>query len=178
MPAPTSPYSTDHYLYKYVYTPLAKNICFIHPNYISLANILISIPLVVYALLNRWSLGAIVAVFLFHIFIDCMDGAVARACDKKSKLGAALDVAGDLLFILAIILTVLYIIIRKYGFTYWKTIFITALFVIQIIAFQTLAVYIDKDNSEANFFYNVILDNSIIIFTVSAVVVWWIVNRL
>lgn len=27
--------------------------------------------------------------------MDCLDGAVARSCDKKSKLGAFLDVAED-----------------------------------------------------------------------------------
>jgi phosphatidylglycerophosphate synthase len=177
MPAPTSPYSTDYYLYKYLYTPLAENICFIHPNYISIANMLMSTPLVVYALLNRWSLGAVIAVFLFHIILDCMDGAVARACNKKSKLGADLDSASDILFIAAFGITICYIFIKNYGLTSWKTIIISFLVLVSLIL-QIQSILCTHSDEYLPTPSEVLFNDNLTLRGVAiGAIAWWLVNK-
>ena len=177
MPAPSSEYSTDHYLYKYIYTPLSENICFIHPNYISVANMLISTPLVVVSLLNHWSLGAVIAVFLFHTIIDCMDGAVARACDKKSKLGAALDSASDIVFLVAITITIIYLFVQSRGFLSWETISVSTVLIITTLVASIGTDHIHKDDYKSISFIDVVNDNTTVLYVLGGAIAWWLVNR-
>jgi phosphatidylglycerophosphate synthase len=177
MPAPTSSTSTDYYLYKYIYTPLAENICFIHPNYVSIANILITIPLVVAALLNRWSLGAFVAIFFLHAFIDCMDGSVARACNLKSKLGAFLDTASDVLFMVIAGIAAIYMLIQQHGLMGWKTIAIGSLIAMTVFVASVGVDYLHNEDSESVSFVNLVHDNTTLLVTGAGGITWWLVNR-
>ena len=177
MPAPTSHLSTDHYLYKYIYTPLSENICVIHPNYISIANMLLSTPLAVVGLLNHWSLGAIVAIFLFHNILDCMDGSVARACDKKSKLGAALDSASDILFMVAVTITIVYLLLQTYGLTSWKTLSISTVLIITTLVASIGTDYLHQEDSDSITFVNTVHDNTTILYVLGGAFMWWLVNR-
>ena len=177
MPAPTSHLSSDHYLYKYLYTQLAENICVVHPNYVSIANLLISTPLAMYALLNRWSLGAVIIVFLFHNILDCMDGSIARACDKKSKLGAFLDSASDIVFMIVVVLTVLYIMTQKYGLFDWKTGVTAVALSVTTFVLSIGTDYIHHDDFESNPVINLVHDNTTVLFVVVGGFMWWLVNR-
>jgi phosphatidylglycerophosphate synthase len=177
MPAPTSPTSTDHYLYKYIYTPLAENICFIHPNYISIANILITIPLVVAALLNRWSIGAFVAIFALHAFIDCMDGSVARTCSLKSKMGALLDTVSDVLFMVIAGIVAIYMLIQRHGLGSWKTIAIGTLIAMTVLVASVGIDYVHNEDSESISFVNLVHDNTTLIVTGAGAVVWWLIHE-
>jgi phosphatidylglycerophosphate synthase len=49
----------------------------------------------IYGLHVGWSLGALMALAFVRQSLDCLDGAIARRCDKASKLGALLDVVED-----------------------------------------------------------------------------------
>jgi len=136
---------------------------------------LISTPLVVYALINHWSLGAVVAIFLFQNIIDCMDGAVARACDKKSKIGAHLDSAGDILFVIAFALSLIYL--QTYKPTSWKTIAITLLAILTIIV-QTISILdVHREDYVSNAFIDIIHDNLTIKNILMGAVVWWLANK-
>jgi phosphatidylglycerophosphate synthase len=94
MPEPTSLLSTDGMLYNVFYEPLSKQLCILDPNWITVACFLMLGP-IIWGLHKGWSLGTLLTLMFVRQSMDCLDGAVARSCDKKSKLGAFLDVAED-----------------------------------------------------------------------------------
>ena len=96
MPAPTTILSSDAVLYDWIYTPLAKHLCFMDPNHITVACFLMLIPLV-YGLLHHWPLWTMILVMFVRQSLDCLDGSVARACNKTSKVGAILDLSEDIM---------------------------------------------------------------------------------
>jgi phosphatidylglycerophosphate synthase len=112
MPEPTSVYSTDKYIYKYIINPFSSKICFLEPNYITMLAIFLTIP-VVYGLLNNWSTLSLVLLVMFRAFLDCLDGSVARNCNKLSDFGHKLDQYGDVIFNTSFFFTLLYILYNK-----------------------------------------------------------------
>jgi phosphatidylglycerophosphate synthase len=101
MPAPVSILSTDGFLYNYLYDPLAKHLCFLDPNHITIACFLMLAPLII-GFLQRWPLWMIILIMFVRQSLDCLDGAVARACKKTSKTGAILDMSEDIVTIIAL----------------------------------------------------------------------------
>lgn len=105
MPEPISKFSVD----KPVYDMLNKvvgNFCFVDPNYITIFNMFVSIQVVLSYLHNTpytWLL------FVFRCFLDLIDGALARTCNKCTKLGHVLDNLNDEVFFISMILAILYI---------------------------------------------------------------------
>lgn len=97
MPEPTSKYSTDYYLYKNIYNPISKKICFIHPNIVTLTSLFLVKPLIDNIVLKKSMKGFLTIGFLKYI-IDCFDGSIARKCNKKSYFGSILDYTIDSLF--------------------------------------------------------------------------------
>lgn len=112
MPAPTSPFSTDYWLYKYIYTPLASKLCFVDPNIVSIICFFFVFPLI-YGLTHGWSLWILIIFACIREALDCMDGAIARACDRKSDLGALLDYIADIGSLFLLWGVVLWIIMHK-----------------------------------------------------------------
>lgn len=94
MPEPSSLLSTDGILYSLLYEPLSKQLCFLNPNWITISCFLMLGP-IIYGLEKGWSLGTLLGIMFLRQSLDCLDGAVARSCNKKTKLGATLDVAED-----------------------------------------------------------------------------------
>jgi phosphatidylglycerophosphate synthase len=112
MPAPDKEWwSTDYYLYTYVYQPMSYQMCMIPPNIITGLSFAMTFP-IIHALIELKSLPAL----LFYIFIrqsfDCLDGAVARTCGTGTKVGAYLDIWSDIaagvLFLTAILYALLH----------------------------------------------------------------------
>ena len=97
MPEPTSKYSTDYYLYKQIYNPISKKICFIHPNIITLSSLLLVKPLIDNIVLKK-SMKEFLTIGFLKYTIDCFDGSIARKCNKKSYFGSILDFIMDSLF--------------------------------------------------------------------------------
>lgn len=106
MPAPIGSISTDQVVYDHICNPLAKYLCFMNPNVISVMGFLFVIPIMYNILMNR-SVWELVVLMMVKAVIDCLDGAVARKCDKCTKLGATLDILFDTLSILLISATVI-----------------------------------------------------------------------
>jgi len=83
----------DYYVYQII-NPIAEKLCFIHPNYITLASGLCGIPMA----MNMYYHDS-VYMFAFYTILkyvlDCLDGSVARKCNLTSNLGAILDVLAD-----------------------------------------------------------------------------------
>ena len=176
MPAPTSKYSVDYYFYKYIFTPLSEKICFIHPNYISIANIVVLTPLMVCGLLYNWSLGAFVGIALLYSFFDCMDGSVARACDKKSKLGAALDSVSDILFTSVAAVLIVFLMSQKYGLSHWKTI-VVAVSLFFTVFVSAVGINYSHNEGDSIKILDFVNNNTLLISPLLAAFAWWLVNR-
>ena len=94
MPQTTDKYSTDYYLYNYLVNPIAKRICFISPNVITFLSTLLIIP-IVRNLLNKGSISVFLSLMLLRYYLDCLDGSIARECNKQSKFGSIFDILSD-----------------------------------------------------------------------------------
>ena len=115
MPAPTTAvWSTDHWLYETVYTPLAAQVCFVDPNMITIACFALVAPLI-WGLWAGWPLWVLLVIAFIRQSLDCMDGAVARECDRKSRTGAILDVLEDTLTVGLMGTFLVWIMWRKRG---------------------------------------------------------------
>ena len=112
MPEPTSVYSTDKFIYNYISNPIAELICFIDPNFITFITLLLTIP-ITYGLLNNWSTLTITTLMLIRQILDCLDGSVARKCNKQSEFGAKFDLITDTIFFVIIIGSMIYLLYNK-----------------------------------------------------------------
>jgi len=177
MPAPTTHLSTDHFLYTNIYNPLAANLCFIHPNYVTGASMLLTAP-IVFGLLHGWTLIPFLLIIGLRMILDCMDGAIARACNLKSKFGSLFDKATDNILHIAVIVTLVYILSIKYGFTAWKTQLILWIGVVTIINNLYTAFLMEEDEQMANMHDLVILvhDNMLLAGLLYGTVIWCIAN--
>lgn len=94
MPAPS--HGTDAILYDALYKPLSDNLCWLHPNWVTIGCFALVGP-IIYGLHYGWSLATLVILMFMRQSLDCMDGAIARQCGSTSKLGALLDIVEDTL---------------------------------------------------------------------------------
>ena len=65
----------------------------IHPNFITLVGLLLNL-----SLLGNFASHYKMIIVIISRLLDCLDGEVARKCDKQSKFGAWFDVISDLIF--------------------------------------------------------------------------------
>ena len=177
MPVPSTPYSSDYWLYTYLYNPLAARLCFIHPNWITFAALLLTIPVVV-ALLHHSPLWSIVLLFTLRAALDCMDGAVARSCNSTSEWGALFDKISDNIFLMAVIVTLLYCIGVQYSLDSWKTGLIGVLGVIIMTStlYEAHAVH-GGSLTDAMPITILLHDNYTLFNGLSGAFVWWLANR-
>ena len=108
MPQPDSTnFSVDLAVYRHILNPLSKKLCHIHPNWITLLGTFLNIPIAI----NLIKGGNIYTFILFgfiKIFLDCMDGAMARTCNRTTKLGAFLDIFSDSITVILVAGIILY----------------------------------------------------------------------
>ena len=104
--------SLDYHLYNsfdYIIPYICK--LGIHPNIITL----LSYPLAYFFYMDmRYNHKPIRALMwlLFYAMLDCLDGEVARQCDKKSTLGSYLDSLGGFIHISAIIMLFIILVLK------------------------------------------------------------------
>ena len=116
------PFNNKQSLDKYIYNAinkLPKSYCVLEPNQITLFNYLITI-LIVYLIYYDYSYLAIIIIVIFRQFLDILDGAIARKCNKYNKLGEKLDIYGD--YLLTGLLIIIFYLKSKnkfiqYGYT-------------------------------------------------------------
>lgn len=145
-------FSFDEYIYKYIKN-LPNKICFLEPNYITIFNYIITL-LIGYLIYTDKSILIIILLTIFRSILDILDGAVARKCDKTTKLGAKLDVFGDALFGL---LMVLIFCIKAINNT---KIFFILLFIFGL--FYALELSINFNILYKNKFFSLLHDNTLI----------------
>ena len=134
MPCPIDDNSSDAFIYNNILNPLSKHICFIHPNYVTITNMIIIIPLV-YGILYKWSFPTFITLIFVRAVLDCLDGSIARTCKTTSELGALLDRLGDSLALLSIATSLVYLIYLKYGKKSYMYIILFMLFVLSNVMY-------------------------------------------
>ena len=173
MPCPIDDNSSDAFIYNNILNPLSKKLCFIHPNYVTLTNMLIIIPLV-YGILYKWSFSIFITLIFIRAILDCLDGSIARTCKTTSELGALLDRLGDSLTALCISISLVYLVYLKYGKKSSIYIILFMLFILYNI------VYVNQklDNKEKlTGIYKWYHDNYILLNVGIGSLIWVFINR-
>jgi phosphatidylglycerophosphate synthase len=169
MPEATSKYSTDYYLYNYLVNPIANKICFINPNFITFLSTLLIIP-IVQNLVNKGSIAVFISLMLLRFYLDCLDGSIARECNKKSNFGAIFDVASDGLLFIILNCIIIYNIIY-YKNKNIQNILIGILFIYSIfeIIKQVILELINKRSIKDNYIdgpFKIILHDNCLVFII------------
>jgi len=146
--------SLDNYIYNAI-NKLPKSYCVLEPNYITLFNYLISF-LVLYFIYYDKSLLLIFLLAIFRSFLDILDGAIARKCNKYSDLGHKLDMYGDYIYTTLLIVLIYVKINNKFIKIIYLLIFIYYLYII-----YNLLVYKRLPNNK---FMILLEDNTIITY--------------
>lgn len=96
MPAPLTRYCTDYFIYAFLNKYVTPLMCKynIHPNVITILNMVwVLIMFMSYKKnVNKYTL---LLMMVFYHVMDCLDGNIARKCDKKSFTGLVLDHIAD-----------------------------------------------------------------------------------
>ena len=155
MPEPDNlTFCVDYYIYKHVINPISKNLCFIHPNIVTICAFLLTYPLY-YNLVNNGPYQEFILLGFLRIFLDCFDGSIARKCNLKSKLGAILDILLDGIHITFLLIFMIYNLhkqIKKDYIIRYILIIFGALSL--YFANQIIEELIEKRDSENMFKYN------------------------
>lgn len=86
----------DYSVYKYIINPIAHKICFLSPNLVTTLGIIVTLVLSHNIIYSGCKYKAFFLAIIIQL-LDCLDGAVARKCNKKTKFGALYDIAADTL---------------------------------------------------------------------------------
>ena len=135
MPQPdNATFSIDYYIYENIYNPIAKNICFIHPNIITIIGGLLTMPMYK-NLLYDGDINIFIFIGFIKYILDCLDGSIARKCNLKSEIGAFLDIFMDTVSINSLLLLSIYKLYskRKEYFYNKYLIFIAGLIIIYFL---------------------------------------------
>ena len=127
------PFNNKQSLDKYIYNAinkLPKSYCVLEPNQITLFNYLITF-LIVYLIYYDYSYLAIVIITIFRQFLDILDGAIARKCNKYSKLGEKLDIYGD--YLLASLLLIVFYLKCKNKYIQYGILLLFIYFIISCV---------------------------------------------
>jgi outer membrane protein assembly factor BamB/phosphatidylglycerophosphate synthase len=71
----------------------------LHPNWVTVSSMFVTVGMLFVPRASRAALWAVPSMMMYKWLADVLDGPIARRCDKGSRLGGALDMAADLLFI-------------------------------------------------------------------------------
>ena len=161
-------FSFDNYIYDFIKkTP--NSFCYLEPNYITIFNYFITF-LIIYLIYKNQNLILITTLLIFRSFLDILDGAIARKCNKSSKLGAKLDVFGDCL--LLILLSIVFYI--KSSNIYIKNLFLISILISFFITFNVLFNY---KNIFSHKFVVMFHDNTIIMVPLIVLFCIYLINK-
>jgi phosphatidylglycerophosphate synthase len=113
MPQPDS--GSDVYIYKLL-KQLTPKYCWLCPNLITIASIAMTLPIIL-NLYHRRACMELIVLMVLRQLLDCLDGVIARECNKQSRLGELLDHGGDILFHVTISLFVVYRVVTSASYS-------------------------------------------------------------
>jgi phosphatidylglycerophosphate synthase len=168
MPEPFTSWATDHPIYNYITKPIAYSSCFIHPNVITLFGAIVIIPITLNILRNGSRLG-LVSWMVFRSLLDCLDGSIARACNKVTKFGSLFDIICDTLFVLSLTLAIIYVMIKYklFGVPQYVLVFLLIMYCL----FALYEIYVELTNDTKrfeNYYVKIVHDNTILISALGA----------
>jgi phosphatidylglycerophosphate synthase len=133
----------------------------IHPNTITLFNIL-NVLLFYYNIKNNAKKEILVIHLLLHYVLDCLDGQVARTCNKKTKIGGYLDIFCDNI-LWSILITYF---ISKYIFNNYKhfNIFNIIIIIIYMFIIELLLGFNLNTHKNSNKYSDFFIQNTIIFY--------------
>ena len=146
MPRPES--GTDVVIYE-VIDKVVPFLCDknVHPNVITFTGFLLN-----FVLLSSVSPNYKILVVVMNRLLDCLDGEVARKCDKKSVMGSYMDSISDILF-----MSIMTLFIFRIRQTY-KNITVTLL-----VIFLTSLLFIDHSTHQISPVISCIHDNTMLV---------------
>ena len=166
MPEPeNNGYSSDYYMYKNIYNPISKKICFIDPNIVTFIGFVLTIPMVENLIYN-YNMIKFILIALTKIVLDCLDGSVARKCNKQSKLGAILDIVSDTVNVCSIGTCFLYKL-QYSNYKYKNYLIIIILFVMGYFIIASIDELRNKRNMNKFVLDKFCHDNMTIIYTIT-----------
>ena len=159
--------------YKLMYNPMKKYITpffckyNIHPNYVTIFAMLLNIVLY-YKLKNYYNYNfnlkndKIFIIILIYImcFFDCLDGSIARNCNKHSELGGFLDITNDNIR-WAILIS--FGILKYFNYKVFNFYFIYIIFTI-LFLFEYMCEFDFSSHKSQSDILNIGRDNSIFIY--------------
>lgn len=179
---------SDYYIRKNIANRMSKKLCFLHPNMVTLLNLIVGVFIFVNIFKNKPYI-VLILLSILNRYLDMMDGEIARSCNKKSKLGAILDISGDILLYLGVFALVL---IKTYKKDHELNLKICiSLFFIPISIFCLYTVYLElntkswintmNENKSKNILHHMILlyrDNAFIMGILILVFTKFLHNKL
>lgn len=159
--------------YKIMYDPMKKYITpffckyNIHPNYVTIFAMLLNIVLY-YKLKNYYNLNLkndkIFIIILIYImeFLDCLDGSIARNCNKYSELGGFLDITNDNIR-LAILIS--YGLLKYFNYKVFNFYFIYIIFFI-LFLFEYTCEFDFASHKSKSTILTLTRDNSILLYVI------------
>jgi len=109
MPSPTVTQCSDYYIYQFTDKYISPIACKynIHPNVVTVFNIVLNIAFFVYfQTISNPNKYHVLIMLLTYAFLYILDGSIARTCDKSTNFGANLDTLSDKLFMIVNIIMV------------------------------------------------------------------------
>jgi hypothetical protein len=82
--------------------------CKINPNIITAINLFLITPLIFYNLIYSGNYITLLVLVLVRIYLDILDGNIARKCKMQSRFGAIFDLSGDTILTLGLGLIIFY----------------------------------------------------------------------
>ena len=168
MPEPLG--SSDAVIYQHVLNPLARNMCFVHPNFATFACFLTLLPIAYFMLsMSKFSVYYLIILVAARSLLDMMDGALARQCKKTSRLGEILDVTND--FVSTLVLSGVACYVLR-GTKYFWVLAIFIAFVVSILAVLYVQIVFlnSKDPANDNIIIKVLHDNTVICYIAGAII--------
>ena len=146
--------NTDSYFYDYINSISDDKICSLVPNHITIINFIFSLYIIYSISKRKYNLYVFLLLIFIRICLDCLDGAVARKCNKTSEFGKYLDVIGDTIFYIVLMILLYSNIKTKYKSI--KNIIIVAI-ILNLYGgysalFKDYEIY--RKNNLGNFMYN------------------------
>jgi len=146
----------------------------VHPNVITSVGIICNILIIPYIYqINTKQINYEILAILFTVrwLADCLDGAIARKYNKKSKLGNQLDTLSDWMFQFIMFCALIMI----FDLPSWTIIIFFALIYVEINKLDILNTHDNLKKDQDNVFNKMVkftTDNSILLFIIMFIIIW------
>jgi phosphatidylglycerophosphate synthase len=159
--------------------------CKVNPNIITGINLFLITPLILYNFIYNGSYIILFGLILIRVYLDILDGHIARRCKLQSRFGAMFDLFGDIFLIFSLSLIVIYYI-YYFGHSNYALSMIALLIVIYLYYKSSAQMYKEiillKNNKKNNRLMTtmdtIVADNSIILSFLGIFVIKIFINYL